>query len=533
MSFHFAWRLLYNKFRFLFDFATERLSRGRWKVWGRTSIPYLQRRRILELGHGPGHLLIALKETGYQPTGIDLSPGMARLAARRLRRAGVEVPLVRCRAQMLPFHAKSFDEAVATFPTDDILKWETLREVARVIPQGGRLIMVVGAQRQGSQPNPHFIDWLNGLIGQSVNGAERTASIFCRAGLRPRIEYQSVGNNLVILLIAEKRQRQDGWVNIPPTVDAGLNVRILSKDQSTQILSGTATDADGDLLTSRWLADETVLSDWKVVGADDKVFLELWTLPPLPVGEHTLTLEVFDTYETARDTMALTIENSPPDIVPIGEGPYEVKTPVPLGAQVSDHDGDSLNYCWIEGTTVLSSGSIQTVKLGNPVSLTGPTISNLSLGAHALTLQVSDGVNPPVSADMLVLITDTTPPRLAPVSDKTVLWPPDHSMVGILIHANASDNSGMPVMLSASVSSNEPETGLGDWDIGPDWTDADIDQDRGVIALQLRAERSEWGNGRQYTVAITATDPSGNVSAANINIVVPREHGRTGSISTS
>lgn len=526
MSFHFAWHLLYNKLSLLFDFATECLSRGRWKAWGRTSILYLQRRRILELGHGPGHLLIALKKAGYEPTGIDPSPGMARLAASRLRRAGVNVPLVRCRAQMLPFHAKSFDEAVATFPTDDILKWETLREVARVIPQGGRLIMVVGAQRQGSQPDPHFIDWLKGVIGQNVNGAERTASIFCRAGLRPRIEYQSVGNNPVILLIAEKRQRQNGWVNIPPTVDAGLNIRILTKEQSTQILCGTATDADGDPLTSRWLAEETVLSEWKAVGSDGKVLLELWTLPPLPVGEHTLTLEVFDTYETARDTVTLTIENSPPDVVPIGEGIYEVKTPVPLGAQVSDHDGDSLNYCWIEGTTVLSSGSIQTAKFGNPVSLTGPTISNLSLGAHALTLQVSDGVNPPVSADMSVLITDTTPPRLAPVADKTVLWPPDHSMVGILIHANASDNSGLPVMLSAFVSSNEPETGLGDWDIGPDWTAPEIDQSRGTIELQLRAERSERENGRQYAVTIIATDQSGNVSAANINILVPRDHGR-------
>lgn len=526
MSFHFAWRLLYNKFCFLFDFATERLSRGRWKEWGRTSVPYLQRRRILELGHGPGHLLIALKKAGYEPTGIDPSPGMARLAASRLRRAGVDVPLVRCRAQMLPFHAKSFDEAVATFPTDDILKWETLREVARVIPQGGRLIMVVGAQRQGTLPDPHFIDWLKGVVGQNVNEGERTASIFCRAGLRPRIEYQSVGNNPVILLIAEKRQRQNGWVNIPPTVDAGLNIRILTKEQSTQILCGKATDADGDLLTYRWLAAQTDLTDWKAVGGDGKAFLELRTLPPLPVGRHTLTLEVSDTYETARDTVTLTIENSPPDVVPIGEGIYEVKTPVPLGAQVSDHDGDSLNYCWIEGTTVLSSGSIQTAKLGNPVSLTGPTISNLSLGAHALTLQVSDGVNPPVSADMTVLITDTTPPRLAPVADKTVLWPPDHSMVGILIHANASDNSDMPVMLSASVSSNEPETGLGDWDIGPDWTAPEIDHDRGIIALQLRAEHAEWGNGRQYTVTITAMDPSGNVSAANINIVVPCEHGR-------
>src|SRR5512139_3649650 len=90
---------------------------------------------------------------------------MARLFSPRLHDAGMEIPLVRCRAQILPFRANSFDSAVATFPTDDILELNTLREVARVIPQGGRLVMVVGAQREGSQPNPYFVEWLKGIIG--------------------------------------------------------------------------------------------------------------------------------------------------------------------------------------------------------------------------------------------------------------------------------------------------------------------------------------------------------------------------------
>ena len=87
---------------------------------------------MLELAHGPGHLLIALKTAGYQPIGIDLSPRMGRQAARRLRCARLDVPLVRCRAQALPFRSNSFDDAVATFPTNYILDLNTLREVARV-----------------------------------------------------------------------------------------------------------------------------------------------------------------------------------------------------------------------------------------------------------------------------------------------------------------------------------------------------------------------------------------------------------------
>ena len=523
MSFHFAWRLLYNKLSFMFDFASERVSGGRWKVWGRTSISYVQGRRVLELGHGPGHLLIELKKAGYQPTGIDLSPGMGRLAARRLRHAGVEVSLVRCRAQILPFRPNSFDAAVATFPTDDILELNTLREVARVIPQGGRLAMVVGAQREGSQPDPYFVEWLKGFVGQNGKERDRPRSVFSRAGFRPRIDYQSVEGSPVILLIAEKWQRQDGWVNMPPALNVSSSVRVLSKDYSNTVLKGRATDPDGDPLTYRWLKEETVLNDWRTVGEDGNLSLELKELPPLEIGQHTLTLEVSDPYERVRNRVDLTIENSPPMVIPMGEGVYEVGGPVMISARISDYDGDPLNFRWLENGTVLASGSIQTAKGGNLVNLT-TTINNLALGVHTVKLQVSDGINPPVSDSITVTITDTTPPRLSPVASQTHLWPPDHRMVRVLIQTNVSDNSGLPVMLSAFVSSNEPETGLGEWDIGPDWNVVAIDPVQGAIALDLRSERSERGSGRKYTVTITATDQAGNVATANTEILVPQDH---------
>ena len=68
-------------------------------------------------------------------------------------------------------------------------------------------------------------------------------------------------------------------------------------------------------------------------------------------------------------------------------------------------------------------------------------------------------------------------------------------MVDIVIEVNASDNSGGPITLSASVSSNEPQDGLGDGDTGPDWTEPAVDQEMGTITLQLRAERSGSGEG--------------------------------------
>jgi hypothetical protein len=96
-------------------------------------------------------------------------------------------------------------------------------------------------------------------------------------------------------------------------------------------------------------------------------------------------------------------------------------------------------------------------------------------------------------------------------------------MVRIVIHTHVSDNSKLPVVLNASVSSNEPEMGLGEWDIGPDWNIAAIDPVSGTIVLDLRAERAEQGNGRQYTVTITAIDQAGNTATSDVNILVPRD----------
>ena len=96
-------------------------------------------------------------------------------------------------------------------------------------------------------------------------------------------------------------------------------------------------------------------------------------------------------------------------------------------------------------------------------------------------------------------------------------------MEDITIETNASDNSGIMPTLTASVYSNELQEGLGGGDKTPDWTEPVIDQENGIISLQLRAERSGSGDGRIYTISNTAANQSGNTSTVNIETIVPHD----------
>jgi hypothetical protein len=316
--------------------------------------------------------------------------------------------------------------------------------------------------------------------------------------------------------------------NQPPTANAGENMSKASDQVASTTILGMGTDQDqGDVLTYRWLEEgTTVLLDWTEVGAGDECPLDLSTLA-LGVGAHTLVLEVSDGKVTATDEMILTIDNSAPHAAPSGGGSYQIGSSVSLAGQVSDFDGDLLKYSWKEGADVLCSGTVQALPVGAPVNLPDDAcvVSGFALGDHTIILEVSDGINDPVVSTIIVTIIDNSAPTLAPEADKMILWPPNHGMVNVTIAANAADNSGL-VVLSAVVSSNEAQEGLGDGDTAPDWTEPVIDQVNGVITLQLRAERSGSGNGRTYTIMVTATDAAGNASMENVKIIVPHDKGK-------
>jgi ubiquinone/menaquinone biosynthesis C-methylase UbiE len=142
--FKIAFEALYGHFAWAYDWVSLTFFLGQWRLWQRASIHFLCGPRVLEVGMGTGDLQMDLAKAGFQVWGMDLSPQMLRRATAKARRAGKQFNACRARTQAIPFPSACFDSVVSTFPSEYIADIDTLREIARVLRPGGRLVIVPG-----------------------------------------------------------------------------------------------------------------------------------------------------------------------------------------------------------------------------------------------------------------------------------------------------------------------------------------------------------------------------------------------------
>jgi ubiquinone/menaquinone biosynthesis C-methylase UbiE len=200
----FGFRLLYNELAWLYDPVSWLVSLGHWRQWQRTALAYLPRQgRILEVGFGPGHLLVDLAVAGHQPVGLDLSRAMLRQARRRLRRLALPLALCRARASALPFSAQAFDAVVLTFPAPFVYERDWIRHLARVLRPGGRLVVVEQAWFTRCDPMARGLEWLYRVTGQR-GSTSALPSLLDAAGLTVRCETVDLDGSSAGLVLAEK-----------------------------------------------------------------------------------------------------------------------------------------------------------------------------------------------------------------------------------------------------------------------------------------------------------------------------------------
>ena len=197
-------RLLYHQLAFTYDLVAASVSFNRWKDWVMSVVPFIEGDRILEIGHGPGHLQRILLGRQLMTVAIDESRQMGYLAKRNTDGLA---RLTRGMAQHLPFPNQAFDTVVSTFPADYINDPLTLAEVKRCLLNGGRFIILPVAW-----PKNPFLDWLFRVTGESPSEAvELVKSKFkeplVQAGFEAEVKMLDVRSSLLLIVVAIKNSR--------------------------------------------------------------------------------------------------------------------------------------------------------------------------------------------------------------------------------------------------------------------------------------------------------------------------------------
>jgi ubiquinone/menaquinone biosynthesis C-methylase UbiE len=105
--------------------------------------------RILEIGSGFGSNLLTLQTVASEAVGLEMEPVALQLAPLLARREGVPAPrIVQGVAERMPFDDASFDTVMAFGSLQYMSIPLALREAARVLRPGGRLLAVLSSWRQ-------------------------------------------------------------------------------------------------------------------------------------------------------------------------------------------------------------------------------------------------------------------------------------------------------------------------------------------------------------------------------------------------
>ncbi len=147
------------------------------------------------------------------------------------------------------------------------------------------------------------------------------------------------------------------------------------------------------------------------------------------------------------------------------------------------------------------------------------------LGDTQVTFTATDDDGNSSQCTRTVRVQDTTPPNITLALDRTTLWPPNHKLVTINATVVVTDICDPnPYFHLISVTSDEPDNGLGDGDTANDIQGVALNT--GDTQFQLRSERQGGGDGRVYTIRYRAFDDAGNTTDAVATVKVP--HNQSG-----
>lgn len=181
------------------------------------------------------------------------------------------------------------------------------------------------------------------------------------------------------------------------------------------------------------------------------------------------------------------------------------------------------DYC---GAVVTYSTTASDNCPGVTIAFNPPSGSFFPVGTSSVTATATDAHGNDTQCSFDVTVVDAQPPTITMSVSPTQLWPPNHTMRTITATVQVADNCPGVTYALTSITSNEPDNGLGDGDTPNDIQSAAFNTPD--LGFRVRAERAGMGSGRIYTVTYTATDGANNQTSASAEITVPLNLGKDG-----
>lgn len=196
--------LLYHQFAWTYDCIASIVSLGTWQSWVQSVVPYLNGRKILEIGFGPGHLQVILHQKGISVFGLDESTQMAKITYQRIDEQGMCPCLVRGKAQTLPFADECFQQVVMTFPSEFIFNFRTIDEIHRILVEGGEAVILPFVWITGRKPLERAIGWLYRITNETPEWDEKSLNPLKNMGFDVSWKVNEYPSSKILIILLKK-----------------------------------------------------------------------------------------------------------------------------------------------------------------------------------------------------------------------------------------------------------------------------------------------------------------------------------------